>query len=81
LNVADKISGFIVEQILDGECDFDLATEENLLLSGVMDSLAVMRLVAWLEQEFSFAIAPEDVTLENFKNVSVMSAYVSEKTR
>lgn len=79
MNTSDRITDFIFQQILDGECDFDIATEDNLLLSGIMDSLAVMRLVAWLEEEFRFSIAPEDVTLDNFQNIAVMSAYVSEK--
>ncbi len=80
MTTSAKISAFIVEQLLDGETEIDVEHEENLLMTGVIDSLGVMRLVAWLELEFGLAIAPEDVTLENFMNVQAMSAYLSSKT-
>jgi len=76
---AERIVDFIVNEIMDGECDFDVAAEENLLLSGSLDSLGVMRLVTWMEHDLGVAVPPEDVTLENFQSVSAMAAYVEAR--
>ena len=37
---------FIVDELMDGEDDFGIATVENLLLTGVIDSLGILRLVS-----------------------------------
>ena len=74
--VATQIAEFIVEEIMDGECDMDLHTQENLLLTGVLDSLGVMRLVAWIGDHYAVTVPPEDIKIENFQNLDAMVAYI-----
>jgi acyl carrier protein len=52
----------------------------DLLLTGMVDSLGVVRIVHWLEQRFGFEIDPADVTLDNFQTIDAMVRYVSERT-
>jgi acyl carrier protein len=49
---------------------------DNLLESGVIDSLGVLELVAFLQQEFGVAISDDDLTPENFKNIECMAQFV-----
>ena len=35
-----------------------------------------MRLIAFMESEFSINVPPEDVTIENFINLQMISEYV-----
>lgn len=45
----------------------DVAADTELLESGLVDSLGVVALVAWLEDEASVKIDPIEVVLENFQ--------------
>lgn len=72
----DQIRSFIVEELLDGN---PVGDDEDLLLSGLVDSLGVMRLVGFLEDAFSTAIPPEDITIENFSNISGIAGYMVRK--
>jgi len=43
-----------------------LSDDDDLLTSGLVDSLGMMSLVAFIEEQFGVAVPPEDVTLETF---------------
>ena len=53
--------------------------DDELLLSGVIDSLAVMRLLAHIETGFGIAIPPEDVVIEHFQTVNAIAAYLESR--
>jgi acyl carrier protein len=69
------IRDYLQHEIL-GETATDIAVDQNLLLSGILDSLGVFRLIAHLEDEFDIEIPPQDVTLENFATLAKIDAYV-----
>lgn len=50
--------------------------DEDLLLSGLIDSLGVVRLIAFIEAEMGIRVPPEDVTIENFLTLQAMSDYL-----
>ena len=56
-----------------------VANGDNLLESGIIDSLGVLELVTFFEQEFSVAAADEDLTPENFQNIECMARFVERR--
>ncbi len=65
---------FVQEEVCIG--DLELAGDTDLLLTGAVDSLGVIRITQWLEDESGIEVDPADVTLENFQTVDKMIAYV-----
>lgn len=59
--------------------DAEVGDEENLLVSGVLDSLALMRLVMHLEDLHDIEIPPRDITLEHFASLATMSDYLTRR--
>ncbi len=53
--------------------------DEELLLSGMIDSLGVMSLVSFVEQTYSIEIPLEDVTLENLSSITAISVYAENR--
>jgi len=49
---------------------------DNLLENGVIDSLGVLDLVTFFQQEFSIAVADDDLTPENFGSIESMAQFV-----
>jgi len=74
----DKIIAFIKEEISIMQLN-EIDVHEDLLGSGIVDSLGMMRLVVFLEKEFDVTIAPEDMTVENFDTVHHISEYLSKR--
>ena len=69
-----KLIKFINEQLLKNNMTID--AEYELLLSGILDSLAVMNLVTYIEKLIGKPIPALDVTLENFSSVSAILRYL-----
>ncbi len=57
----------------------DLQLETDLLLTGAVDSLGVIRITQWLEDELDIEVDPIEVTLENFRTVGLIVAYSKTK--
>lgn len=69
----ERLRAFVDAEIaLDG----DVAGDTDLLLTGLVDSLGVVRIVDWIEQELDTEIDPGDVVLEHFRSVDAMVAYL-----
>jgi acyl carrier protein len=53
---------------------------DPLLESGVLDSLGVLDLVSFVEQEFSVHVADEELVPENFQTIDRIAAFVESKS-
>jgi methoxymalonate biosynthesis acyl carrier protein len=58
----------------------DLGPEDSLLSSGVLDSLAIVKLLSFLEDEFDVEIDDADFDPENFENLrSIVKLVANEQ--
>lgn len=55
------------------------SSTQSLLDSGVIDSMGVLLLVTWLEQEFEIVVDDEDVVPENLDSIANLVAYLDRK--
>jgi acyl carrier protein len=56
-----------------------LSDEESLTDAGIIDSLAIFRLVSFMEETFSVSIADEDIVIENFDSIDKINRLLSSK--
>ena len=66
---------FVQEEV--AVTDIELQGDTDLLLTGAVDSLGVIRITQWLEDVGGIDVDPADVTLENFQTVDRMVAYAT----
>jgi acyl carrier protein len=71
-----KLKHFIVVELMHEEDDGLLSDEEPLLGSGIVDSLGIMRLVSYIEEEFGVEVGEDDLVPEHFQTVNRMAAFV-----
>ena len=77
MDVSDRIREFITADVmLDVDAKIDVDTP---LLDGILDSLALMQLVAFLEEEFDTEIDDTEVTAENFRTVADIERLVNRQ--
>lgn len=62
-----------------GEVTQEFTDEESLLEAGVIDSLAMVDLIADLERTFGISVDEDDMTPENFDSVNAIVAYLERK--
>jgi acyl carrier protein len=59
----------------------DELTDEAPLLTGVLNSIAIVDLVALLESEFGIVVENDDLDPENFSSIHAIAAFVERKRR
>jgi acyl carrier protein len=54
--------------------------QDNLLESGILDSLGILDVVAFVEQNFGIILNDDELVPENFQTIERLSAFVQNKT-
>ncbi|WP_260604349.1 phosphopantetheine-binding protein [Streptomyces sp. WAC05374] len=55
----------------------ELADDHDLLSDGVIDSLGVLKLIAWVEDHFQLAVGDADLDPDNFRSVAAIDAFIA----
>jgi acyl carrier protein len=76
--VENKLLAFINERILS-EKGVTVGPEDELLLDGYLDSMAIFNLVYFIENSFGLPVPAQDITIENFRSVHVISEYLERR--
>ncbi|MEV0490804.1 acyl carrier protein [Streptomyces atratus] len=74
---ADQISEYIVREFLPDLTPSQLPHDQDLLGDGIIDSLGVLKLIAWVELHFELAVGDTDLDPDNFRSVQAIDAYVA----
>lgn len=79
---ADMVSKNIKDFIMK---NFPLARNRNineadpLLESGILDSLGILEIVTYIENEFQIVLNDEDLVPENFQSIACIVSFVQSK--
>ena len=79
MSVRAELEAFILEEIALGRELESIDPDEDLLARGVIDSLAVTQLVAFLEERYSIRITDDELVPDNFRSLACMEAFVERK--
>ena len=79
MNTSDTVRDFISSEILHGTLENPLSDNEQLVESGIIDSLGIMTLLSFLEENFSIKIPDSALIPENFDTVSKITALVESQ--
>lgn len=74
LEIETQILSFVEHELLSPGSH--LGRDDDLLSGGVIDSVGVLRLAAFVADEFQFSMPPRDFVIENFQTVAALAAYV-----
>ena len=78
MQIEQKIREFIVKNLYYAEDSF-IADEASFLETGVIDSMGVMELVAFIQSEFGVEAAQQEIVVENFDSISKLANFVRRK--
>jgi len=72
------IKQFIVEEFLPDVPIEELDNDYNLLDGGVIDSLGLLQVIAWLEETFEVALDDAEIGPESFQSVHAIQAFIAQ---
>jgi acyl carrier protein len=78
-HIKTTIKTFILNEYLPGEDPAALTDVTPLMTTGILDSIAVLKVVTFLEKEFSIVLQPHEAVVENLNTLSDMARLVMSK--
>ncbi|MEU9235226.1 phosphopantetheine-binding protein [Streptomyces subrutilus] len=73
----DTIKSFLIQEFIPDVRASELATDYDLLANGVVDSLGLLKLIAWIETEFDVAVDDAALDPDNFRTIDAIEAFVA----
>ena len=74
-----KIKDFIMAQFLPGEDPNELTDDTPLISGGILDSIATLQLVMFIEESFRVSFEPHEVDKENLDSLNLMLRLLQSK--
>jgi acyl carrier protein len=76
---AEDITSYLVENAARPVERDEVASARSLTDDGIIDSLAIMSMLDWLEVRFGVQFEPDEVVIGNFDTVAAIEAIVASK--
>lgn len=73
------IQDFILENYLQGESRANLLEDTPLRTSGILDSIATLSLVSFIEQEFGIQVEAHETGIDNFDRIRDIVTFIDGK--
>jgi acyl carrier protein len=77
--VQDRVREYILKEFLPGERPENLADTTELITAGILDSLATLKLVAFLEESYGIKVEPHELVADNLNSVAQIADFVVSK--
>ena len=77
--IRDKVRNFIVENFLFGDTSYQLADDASLIENDIIDSTAVLELVAFIEDNFGITMNDADIVPANLDSLARISSFIETR--
>jgi acyl carrier protein len=79
VNIESVVKDFIRNELMFGNDGAKLDSNTDLIGSGMLDSVAVLRLILFIEERFGVHVADGEVLPDNFRTVDMIRSFVENK--
>lgn len=79
MTIEEQIKNYISRNILFSDDGFNYPDEASLLDEGIVDSIAIMELVAFVEDSMGVQVEEDEITPNNFDSVANLASYIRRK--
>jgi len=77
--IAAALKAYILETLLPGESPDALTDSTPLVTGGILDSLATLKLVSFLEEKYKIELQAHEVDVENLNTIALITSLVRKK--
>lgn len=81
MQYAQAVKEFIVKEFLPDVPADELADDLDLMAGGVIDSLGLLKVIAWLEDRYGVDTDAVDLDPEAFTSVAAIAAFLADAPR
>ncbi|MEW5979026.1 MAG: acyl carrier protein [Acidobacteriota bacterium] len=73
------VKAYILKEFLPGEDPDELTDTTPLITGGILDSIATLKLVAFIEERYSCELQPHEADVEHLNTISEIAQLIQSK--
>jgi acyl carrier protein len=77
--IREAVKGYILEEFLPGEDPGELRDDTPLITGGILDSIATLKLVAFVEETYGIELQPHEADAEHLNTITDITSLVRSK--
>ena len=78
MRIEEKLRDEIMKNLYYAD-DHPLGEEDSFLETGVIDSMGVMELVAYVQSEFGLNVKQDEIVVENFDSIRKLANFIRRR--
>jgi acyl carrier protein len=79
--IREEIRQFILSEFLPGEKASNLTDETPLRTSGILDSMATLRVVSFVEHRYGIETEAHEASVDNFNTIESIASFIMSKKK
>lgn len=80
-DIKDTVKRYILKEFLPGEPPDDLLDSTPLITGGILDSIATLKVVAFIEEHYSIELQAHEVDVDHLNTIADIADLISSKKR
>ena len=77
--IFDALGSYLVQQGISREGAAAITPDTDIVGQGLIDSLGIFKLIAFVEEKFAITVEPDEVLLENFQTPRALRNLIVKK--
>ena len=78
-NIKEEMRAYILSKFLPREKSTNLHDDTPLRTSGIVDSIGMLEIVAFIEERYGIEVDAYEASVENFDRIEDIAAYIERK--
>jgi acyl carrier protein len=78
-NIKEELRQYILAEFLPGEKPSNLKDDTPLRTSGILDSVATLKTVTFVEEHYGIEVEAHEAGVENFDSIDAIASFVKSK--
>jgi acyl carrier protein len=79
MSIELQIREYLIQNVLFSDNAFEFDNNDSFLEKGIIDSVAVMELVFFVEEQFNIAITDHEIIPDNFDSVNNLAHFIRSR--
>jgi len=79
MKLRNDIIKFVKDELIGDEEQSELSDQTNLIDTGIVDSMGIMKLLTYLEDQFSITLNTDELMPENFESIDRICSLLEAK--
>ncbi len=79
MEIQARIRDYIAQNLLFSDDGFGYSDNASFLEEGIVDSVGIMELVLFVEENFGLSVDDGDLTPDNFDSVNKLASYIKRR--